>query len=278
MNARIRILAEGSMMIALATVLSMLKVIELPYGGSVTLASALPIALIGYRHGSLHGLFAGLVFGAIQLLLGLNTLSYFTTPVSIVAVIALDYLLAFAVLGLGGMFRRTVRSSTGALILGALLVSLLRFVCHTVAGATVWAGLSIPDEAALLYSLSYNATYMLPETIILVAVCLYLSQAIDFTRRIPAPRPTRGAETLRLRAYTRAALPVALGVIADTLLIFPHLQDPDSGALDLSRLAGVSWLSVVAVTLGTLVAASLAFHLTLRRRRGDTGAGDGTGA
>ena len=54
-----RKLIEGSMMIALATVLSIFKLVEMPYGGSVTLASMLPVIIFAYRHGILWGLGAG---------------------------------------------------------------------------------------------------------------------------------------------------------------------------------------------------------------------------
>ena len=99
-------MVESAVMIALATVLSLLKLAELPAGGSVTFASMLPIVLISYRHGVKYGLAAGTVYGVIQQLLGLKNLSYVTGFASVMAVILLDYVIAFAVLGLGGCFRR----------------------------------------------------------------------------------------------------------------------------------------------------------------------------
>ena len=75
----VRILSESAVMVALATILSLLKLVEMPYGGSVTLASALPIGLISYRHGLKAGLASAVVYGAIQQLLGLSNLSYLTT-------------------------------------------------------------------------------------------------------------------------------------------------------------------------------------------------------
>ncbi|MBQ8911952.1 MAG: energy-coupled thiamine transporter ThiT [Clostridia bacterium] len=70
-------LAEGGVMLALATVLSVFKLADLPYGGSITLASLFPIMLVSYRHGLLFGSMTALLYGVIQQLLGLNTLSYF---------------------------------------------------------------------------------------------------------------------------------------------------------------------------------------------------------
>ena len=102
-----RKLVESAIMLAIATVLSLLKLIDLPYGGSVTVASMLPIIIISYRHNIKWGLLTGLAFGIIQQLLGLKTLSWVTTWQSILAVILLDYIIAFTVAGLGGIFRKT---------------------------------------------------------------------------------------------------------------------------------------------------------------------------
>ena len=106
-HTKTRKLVESAIMIALATVLSLLKLADLPYGGSVTLASMLPIALIAYRNGLGWGLGSGLAYGVLQQLLGLKTLTYVTGAGSVIAVILLDYIIAFTVMGLAGIFRRT---------------------------------------------------------------------------------------------------------------------------------------------------------------------------
>lgn len=108
-------LTESAIMIAAATILSMFKLVELPYGGSITLASMLPIVIIAYRYGTAWGILCGLVHGAIQLLLDPGPLSYVTGAASVVAVILLDYIVAFAVCGLAGIFRNMKKQSTGLL-------------------------------------------------------------------------------------------------------------------------------------------------------------------
>lgn len=168
MSNRVRVMVECAVMIALSTVLSMIKLIDLPYGGSVTIASMLPVIIISYRHGLGWGLGTGLVHAVIQQLLGLSSLQWVSTWQSILAVVLLDYIIAFMVTGLGGIFRHVVKNQATALSLGTLFVCVLRYLCHVITGATVWAGISIPTKAALIYSLGYNATYMLPETIITV--------------------------------------------------------------------------------------------------------------
>ena len=163
-----RRIVESALMVAFATALSMVKVLDLPYGGSITLASMLPIVIISYRHGIRWGILTGSVFGVIQQLLGLSVLSYVTTWQSVIAVILLDYIIAFMVLGLGAMFKKAMPQHR-ALTLGVVFVCILRYACHVLSGVTVWKGVSIPFDAALVYSLGYNATYMIPETIVTAA-------------------------------------------------------------------------------------------------------------
>ncbi len=255
-------LVEGALLIAVATVLSMVKLLDLPYGGSVTACSALPVLLIGYRHGIKFGVFAGFVYSLLQLLLGMNTLSYFfSTPLSVVAIILLDYVLAFAVLGLGGVFRREGRPQGQALVSAALLASTLRYICHVISGCTVWAGLSIPTEAALLYSLAYNATYMLPETLVTALGAWYLSRALDVggerLSRVTPQGMTGRAFALGLCA--KGALCAA--AVTDIVLVFRHLQDGETGDFLITGLAQVNWLCVgvvSAVGIGLFVVLELA--------------------
>lgn len=239
-------LVECAMMIAIASVLSMIKLIDLPYGGSVTIASMLPIILISYRHGLCWGLGSGLAYGVIQQLLGLNTLGWVSGWQSVVAVILLDYIVAFAVLGLAGVFRK-VSNQSAALVSGALLVGLLRYACHVISGATVWAGLSIPDEAALLYSFAYNATYMLPEVIVLVIVTYYLSTAMDLRR----DQPTRVIRTGSPRSFMvklGSGLLLTGMLVYDVAAVFSKLQNGETGEFFIQGLSDVNWVRVAIIS------------------------------
>ena len=244
-------LTEGAVMIALATVLSMVKLADFPYGGSITAASMFPIAVIAYRHGTPFGLSCGIVYGVIQQLLGLNNLSYFTSWQSILAIILLDYVIAFAVIGLAGIFRKASAKPALKMTAGVILACALRYVCHVISGCTVWAGLSIPDSAALAYSLAYNATYMIPEALITGIATWYLFSVIDFA----------SARLKRLSTEKEAALPASaracfrssvtlcvIGVCYAIIRIFPLLQD-DGGNFDF---AGIKVLDITsfAIVLG----------------------------
>ncbi len=258
---------ESALMIAFASVLSVLKLVDMPYGGSVTFASMLPVAIIAYRHGLYWGLGAGTVYAVVQQLLGLENFAYLPVPTwqAMVALCILDYLVAFAVIGFAGIFRAKLKGHEGSqakeLALGIALVSVLRYILHTVAGFTVWAGLLIPDAAALGYSIGYNATYMIPETIVNVCVALYIGSVIDFTR--PTPMPFAKHRTLKstgdaLGIYVfwarLGALAVLLGgIIADACLIFKHIQDPESGAFSFAYLSEANWLAIGIVSVACAV-------------------------
>lgn len=255
--SKTRMLAEAAVMLALGIVLSLIKLLDLPYGGSITVACMLPVIIIAYRHGTAFGLLTGLVFGISQQLLGLNTLSYVTTWQSIVAVILLDYIVAFAVLGFGGIFRKMPSQATG-LTMGALFVCLLRFLCHVISGCTVWAGLSIPTNAALIYSIGYNATYMVPETIVTAVIAYYVGSVIDF--RNPSITSIRSEEQNRIPVLKLLAGAVlAIMLVCDVVLIFMHLQNAETGEFDASGLASVNWILVAIVSAASAVIASVLF-------------------
>ncbi len=267
---------ECALMIAFSTVLSVLKLVDMPYGGSVTFASMLPVAIIAYRHGLGWGMGAGVAYAAVQQLLGLENFAYLPVPTwqAIVALIVLDYLAAFAVIGLAGIFRGRLGDAHNAqakeLALGIGLVSILRYALHTVAGFTVWAGLLIPDWAALTYSVGYNATYMIPETVVNVCVALYVGSVIDFRRSTPMPmvRPERLVKDNSALARLGAFTAIAGGVIADACLIFKYMQDPESGDFTFSYLSEVSWLAVGIVSAAcALVAIALFTYSAMKKRK-----------
>lgn len=253
----VRALTECSIMIALSTVLSVIKLFEMPYGGSITLASMLPIAVIAHRHNFKYGIGAALVASVIQLLLGLKNFSYFTTPESLIALGVFDYILAFGVFGLVGIMKKWIKSQSLAATVGVMLASALRYLCHVISGATIWAGLSIPDEAAIAYSLSYNATYMVPETIILVLTAAYLTSSLDFTQKTPKRLRSESVDSFSALCFSGAGLAVLAALITDTILVFSKLQNYDSREFMIMGLTEVNWLAVGIVTAAALAVAAV---------------------
>lgn len=260
-------LAECGVMVALASILSLIQLGSLPAGGSITLASMLPIVVIAYRHGLGWGLGAAASASLVQMLLGLSAFSYVTTWQSILAVALLDYVAAFAVYGLAGIFRKLFKKQYIALVTGAVFAGLLRYICHVIPGATVWAGLSIPDSAALLYSLSYNATYMIPDTLILALVAGYVGAVIDFRRDVPTRLISEKISKLDASLVATAGVVMLGAIVFDIAAVFSRLQS-ESGEFDITLLPEANWLVISIVTASALlVTAGLFLAVYLRNRK-----------
>ena len=159
-HLRVRMLCEGAMMVALAQVLSYIKLMELPNGGSLTPAM-FPIILFAVRWGLTPGLMAGFTFGLLQLIFdGAYAWGWQS--------MLLDYLVAFTPLSLAGLFK----GKKNGIYWGSLLGTFLRFLVHYVTGATLWAEY-MPDEffgmtmtTPWLYSALYNGGYMLVDMLV----------------------------------------------------------------------------------------------------------------
>lgn len=150
-----KVLVEGGIMLGLAMALSYVKIYNLPNGGSVTAGSMVPILLFAYRHGMAKGLVVGAAFGLLQFIFGPM---YSFHPISILC----DYVLAFAMLGLGGVFGKGLYQG----LAGVTLAVALRFVNHVISGVVVFASYAPAGQNPVVYSSIYNASYMIPELII----------------------------------------------------------------------------------------------------------------
>jgi len=212
---RTRALTESAVMIALATILSLFKLYELPWGGSVTLASMLPLVIIGYRHGFKWGMLSSLVYSLLQMLLGFGTISAAFLPgddqmlwYNAVIMVVLDYFLAFSLVGLSGLFRKEDKPSR-SLAIGSLVGTAARFVMHFASGWILWGAWAADffegfdattggtfgawivstfngQALAAVYSLIYNGFYMIPEMIITVLLAYFVG-------KVPAIAKTSGA-------------------------------------------------------------------------------------
>ena len=182
-------LVTSGVLIGLATVLSVIKAFALPFGGSVTLFSMVPILVLGYMYGVKWGLLSGGVYGLLQMILGATMSQAFAglSGFSIVIMALLDYIVAYVVVGMSGMFKGRLKNHTVAFALGSTVAILLRLICHFLSGWILWGSyassyfeemnnsfgnymLSSFDGQLLaaLYSLVYNASYMLPELVMSV--------------------------------------------------------------------------------------------------------------
>ena len=174
-----RMLVESALMIAIASVLSIIK-IDSPFGGGVTLVSMLPIIYVSHRWGWSWGVVTAFVYSIIQLFMGLDNVGYASSPVMALGIILLDYIVAYTVIGLSGVFGKSFH----AVAAGILVTFTLRFLCHWVCGAMIW-GVWMPEEYwgqpmtnPWVYSAMYNGWYMAIELIISEAVAMLLYKPI----------------------------------------------------------------------------------------------------
>lgn len=180
-NQRTKILVEGAAMVALATVLSYIRLFKLPWGGSVTLLSMLPIVLFSIRRGIKPGLAASFAYSLLQFGQGISDgiFGWGLTPVMLIACIFLDYIGAFSVLGIAGIFRK---KELPGWIAGICLAIGLRFALHFLSGVVIWHSYGalwdgFSTESSVLYSFLYNGCYMLPELIFTLIGAIVLLKA-----------------------------------------------------------------------------------------------------
>lgn len=176
-HLRVRALTEGAIFVALAFVLSFVKIYQLPNGGSLTPAM-FPILFFSLRWGLGRGLTAGFVFGLLQLLFdGAYAWGWQS--------MVLDYLLAFAPLGLAGLFK----GKAWGIFPGTVIGCTGRFLIHHLSGITIYRiieptlvpGFGTYDNPHL-YSLVYNGSYMIPNMLLalLLAGVLYVPMRTYF--------------------------------------------------------------------------------------------------
>ena len=156
-----RMLANAALCLALAFVLSYIKLFDLPQGGAVTAASLLPIVAFAYSYGLAPGLVVGVAYGLLQMIQD----PWIVTPVQAI----LDYPLAFACIALAAVARK-LPDSWGWLA-GMALAAVGRFVCHTFTGVVFFAEYAEGTGLSpFVYSVSYNSFVFVDMAICAVAM------------------------------------------------------------------------------------------------------------
>ncbi len=176
-NQKVRFIAESGIMLALATILSMIKVYKMPFGGSVTAGSMIPIILIGIRWGTLPGILVGLVYGVLQAIID----PYIVHPIQFL----LDYPIAFGFLGLAGLYKNIkdikpqskVIEYVGA-IAGVVLAILGRFISHVLSGVVFFSE-NVKALDSWSYSLKYNGGYLSVELLVSIIIIVLIWKPIS---------------------------------------------------------------------------------------------------
>ena len=158
----IKKITTSAICIALATIFSMVKLYQFPFGGAVTLFSMLIIVLPAWIFDVPTGILCGLAFGILQFIFGPYVVS--------VPQVILDYVLAFSVMGVAGFFRNQKHS----LLKGYIVAVVCRWIVATAAGmAWIKAGMQAWEGfAPLPYSMIYNGCYIFAEAIITIGVLM----------------------------------------------------------------------------------------------------------
>lgn len=216
MTNKTKRLTESAMLLAVAIVLELFSkmfIPELPFGGQVTLVSMLPVILISYRHGVKWGLVSGVAYAMIEMAIGAKTVAaafqpgYFGDGVLILNALimcVLDYLVAFTVLGLGGIFRSRIENRGTALACGALVAQSCRYIAHILSGYILFSGWAewfftqegfpawgaglvsalSPEMLGLVYSIVYNGMYMIPEMVLTAIAAVLIGRNHKITAKI----------------------------------------------------------------------------------------------
>lgn len=174
-------MVEGAVMIALAWALDFVcSFIPSPfvYGGSITIGM-LPIVYYSYRRGWIWGTGAGLVFACIQMIMGWHTPPA-NTLIAIVLCVLLDYVVAFAVIGIADLIARPFgKHRLVGYGVGGVAVCLLRFVCSFLSGGLLWGSYAPEGMNMWVYSLLYNGGYMVPNAILTGVLAVLLCKVFD---------------------------------------------------------------------------------------------------
>lgn len=172
----VKMLTEGGMMIALAALLSYIKIYQAPNGGSVTAGSMIPILLFAIRWGVGPGIVVGASYGMLDFILK----PYFYHPIQMI----LDYPLAYGLLGLAGIGHviknKDKYNEILIISIGVFLAIGGRMFSHVVSGVVFFAEYA-GDVNPWIYSIGYNATYLVPELIISLFILILIWKSFKKT-------------------------------------------------------------------------------------------------
>ena len=168
-------ISYAAICIAMSFALSYLRIVKMPQGGSITIASLLPLMIYSYMFGTRKGTFAGMIYGILQAFQD----NYIIHP----AQFLLDYPVAFACIGLAGMFagvKALEKMPQVQFALGAIVAGLARFLIHFLSGIFAFGAFAPEGTPVALYSFTYQAGYVLPDIAIVIIVGILLFSAPSF--------------------------------------------------------------------------------------------------
>ena len=216
MSAKTKRITESAMLLAMAIVLELVSKTFIPeqtFGGQITIVSMLPVVLIAYRHGVKWGFVATFTYALLEMALGAKTVSSAFLPgffgdgamiVNAIVMCLLDYIVAYTVLALAGVFRNRIKNPGISLMAGSLVALGARYVTHILSGYILfssWAeryftqdgfpawgaalvGSLGPQALGWVYSIVYNGMYMIPEMVFTAIVALVIAKIPGVVKKI----------------------------------------------------------------------------------------------
>lgn len=176
--SKTRIMTSCAVLIAIGTILSNIKLYEFPNGGAITAGGMLPFMIISFRYGLKWGVLSAFVNSLLQMALGGIYPPPAGTFISLVAMILLDYILAYTSLGVACIFTKPFKREFWGMIFAIIISCFLRFMCSFLSGIILWGDYAPKDIPLWLYSFGYNISYMLPDTIICVVLAVILYKTV----------------------------------------------------------------------------------------------------
>jgi len=176
-------------MLALSFALSCAKLFEMPMGGSVTVASMLPVMLISIKYGTGIGVATSFLYSLTQLLQAVasaNVFPYCETPGTLVLCALFDYVVPFTLLGLAGVFHRMkiTKNTELNIYIGIISVVVLRFFCHFITGVVIWKQWAPEGMGKYLYSFLYNGSFLSVDFIICILCAILMFRKAELRKLV----------------------------------------------------------------------------------------------
>jgi len=216
MQTKTKRLTESAMLLAVAIVLELVAKMFIPeqtFGGQITIVSMLPVVLISYRHGVKWGFVASFTYALIEMAIGMKNVSAAFLPgyfgddamlLNAIVMCLLDYVVAYTLLGLGGIFRNRIKNKATGLLCGSLVALSARFLAHILSGYilfSAWAedyftqegfptwGQQLVDTLSptllgWVYSIVYNGMYMVPEMVFTAIAATLLARVPKIVEKV----------------------------------------------------------------------------------------------
>ena len=216
MSTKTKRITESAMLLAMAIVLEIISKTFIPeqvFGGQITLVSMLPVVLIAYRHGVKWGFVASFTYALLEMALGAKNVSAAFLPgffgdgtmiVNAIIMCLLDYIVAYTVLALSGIFRNRIQKPGISLMVGSIAALGTRYLVHILSGYVLFSSWAVwyftqdgfpawgaklveslsPNALSWIYSIVYNGMYMIPEIVFTAVVSLIIAKIPNVVKKI----------------------------------------------------------------------------------------------